>query len=123
MFAAAVNCAYRFTRESKSMTDDQDKWKPARYIDYRDGCHGIMYYGKGGGYNWHAVIEYLVRSRHPEIADAITYDPESSMFVARSENVDALHQVALLVKEAAEDPAVYRDALAKAKADLKDDVD
>lgn len=105
------------------MTDNQAKWKPARYIDYRDGCHGIMYYGKGGGYNWHAVIEYLVRTRHPEIAAAITYDPESSMFVARSENVDALYQVALLVKQAAEDPAVYREALAKSKAELKDDVD
>jgi hypothetical protein len=105
------------------MTIDPELWKPCRYIDYRDGCHGIMFYGKGGGYNWHAAVEYLVRTRRPEIAEAIHYDPESSMFVARSENIEALLQVAQLIREAASDPQLFKEALAKAKDGLRDDVD
>jgi hypothetical protein len=105
-----------------TMPVDPSNWKPCRYIDYRDGCHGIMYYGKGGGYNWHAVVEYLVRSRHPDIADAISYDPESSMFVARSEDVNALSQVALLIKEVASDPRLFKEALSKGKQEFRDDV-
>ncbi len=105
------------------MTADESKWKPCRYIDYRDGCHGIMFYGKGGGYNWHAAVDYLVRTRKPEIAPAISYDPESSMFVARSENIDALYQVAQLIQQAANDPQLFKEALSKAKEGLGDDVD
>lgn len=105
------------------MSVDPLDWKPCRYIDYRDGCHGIMYYGKGGGYNWHAVVEYLVRLRHPDIADAISYDPESSMFVARSEDVNALYQVAQLIKEVASDPRLFKEALSQGKQDFRDDVD
>lgn len=105
------------------MQPDPSNWKPCRYIDYRDGCHGIMYYGKGGGYNWHAAVEYLVRSRHPDIADSISYDPESSMFVARSNDVDALHQVALLIRDLANDPCLFSEALCNGKEEMRDDVD
>lgn len=105
------------------MPDDVTNWQPCRYIDYRDGCHGILYYGKGGGYNWHAVVEYLVRLRHPDIADAISYDPESSMFVARSENVNSLYQVAQLIKEVANDPRLFSEALSKSKEAFRGDVD
>jgi len=108
-----------------------DDWAPCRHIDYGedmgDPRYGVMFddFGAtqdtleskgfmGGGYTWHGIVESMIRSQHANYADDISYDPESSMFCARSSNLDALRCVADCIRKSLADPSVLDDAISNA---------
>jgi hypothetical protein len=72
----------------------------------------------GGGYGWHGVADALVRLRAPKLKKKFDYDPEGSMFVAFGKDKDALTQLARLILTAMADPAVLKEAIAKANPKL-----
>ena len=51
---------------------------------------------------------------YTEYVDAIDYDPEGSMFCARSSDLDALRCVAACIRKAKADPQVLADAIQNA---------
>jgi hypothetical protein len=73
---------------------------------------------QGGGYTWHAIVDALVRTRAPQIAHVVKYDPEGSMFVAYGSDLEALKTVAGLIRSALENEAVLLEALEAADPDL-----
>ncbi|WP_020469576.1 Imm51 family immunity protein [Zavarzinella formosa] len=73
---------------------------------------------EGGGYDWHGVVDALVRMKAKKIRQKLDYDPEGSMFTALSKDQAAIKQVADLIRAAVEDPILLRKALAKADPDL-----
>src|SRR5262249_12980086 len=75
---------------------------------------------EGGGYGWHGVVEALVRMRAPKLKRKVRYDPEASMFVAYSKDREALKQVAALIRDAIAQPALLKEAIAKADPELMD---
>ncbi len=108
-----------------------DDWTPCRHIDYGedmgDPRYGVMFddFGRtqdtleskgfmGGGYTWHGIVEALIRTQHADYVDDIIYDPESSMFCARSSNLDALHCVADCIRNALADSDVLQKAIGNA---------
>ena len=108
-----------------------DDWGPCRHIDYGEAMgdprYGIMFdeFGQtqevleakglmGGGYTWHGIVEAMIRTKHPEFAADISYDPEGSMFCARSSNLVALRCVAASIREALTDPIVLEEAIRNA---------
>lgn len=116
----ALNYQVDFFGREKTMSDEN----PCRMIDYGDGRFGVIFddFGptqdlleekefEGGGYTWHGIVEALVRLYHPDLAKELEFDPESSMFVARSANEQALHQVAELIQRAQNDPEVLQQAI------------
>ncbi|MEZ4861377.1 MAG: Imm51 family immunity protein [Caldilineaceae bacterium] len=113
------------------MTNSEDAWTPCHYIDYGEEMGGPRFgvlfddFGDtqefleaqdfmGGGYTWHGIVEALMRMYHAEYVDAIDYDPEGSMFCARSSNLDALRCVAACIRKAKADPRVLEDAIQNA---------
>ncbi len=110
------------------MTDD---WTPCRHIDYGakrgDPRYGVMFDKfdqtqevleakgfMGDGCTWHGIVEAMIRTKHAEFAAQISYDPESSMFCARSSNLDALRCVVASIREALADPNVLKEAIRNA---------
>lgn len=108
-----------------------DDWIPCRHIDYGedmgDPRYGIMFDDfettqealeeqgfEGGGYTWHGIVEALIRTKHPNFISDISYDPEGSMFCARSSNLGALQCVANCIRNAITDPSVLEYALENA---------
>ena len=75
---------------------------------------------EAGGYAWHGVADALVRLKAPKLKKMFDYDPEASMFVAYGKDRDALRQLAKLILEAMADPAVLKEAIAKANPKLMD---
>ena len=75
---------------------------------------------ESGGYGWHGVVEALVRMQAPHLAAQVSYDPESSMFVALSPNREALVQVGALMREAMTDVDLLQQALNNADPELMD---
>jgi hypothetical protein len=73
-----------------------------------------------GGYAWHGVADSLIRLKAPKLRRKIKYDPEAGMFVAYGTDRDALEQLAKLLREAMNDPAVLKDAIEKANPKLMD---
>jgi immunity protein 51 of polymorphic toxin system len=74
----------------------------------------------GGGYGWHAVVDALIHMNGLKIKRKLNYDPEASMFVVVSKDLEALKQVAHLIRSAMDDPDVLREALRRADPDLLD---
>lgn len=108
-----------------------DDWNPCRHIDYGedmgDPRYGVMYDDfeatqevleskgfAGGGYTWHGIVEAMIRTQHSQFAADITYDPEGSMFCARSSNLDALRCIADCIRNAVVDAAMLEQAIANA---------
>ena len=100
------------------------KWEPCQFIDYEDGRYGLLFedFGPtqeyleerefmGGGYTWHGIVDGLVRTRAPEIAEDLEFDPESSLFVVRSTRREALATVADLIRAAQADEKVLQEGL------------
>lgn len=108
-----------------------DDWSPCRHIDYGeelgDPRYGVMFDDfkgtqealeakglMGGGYTWHGIVEAMIRMKYPEFAEQIGYDPESSMFCARSSNLAALRCVAVCIREAVTDASMLEEAIRNA---------
>lgn len=75
---------------------------------------------ESGGYGWHGVVEALVRMQAPHLASQVSYDPESSMFVALSPSREALVQVAALMRDAMDDVDLLQEALKNVDPELMD---
>lgn len=75
---------------------------------------------EGGGYGWHAVVDAMVRLKEPDIANALKYDPEASMFCAISKDRQALEKVGALIRSAVENPQLLKEAIENADPDLWD---
>lgn len=105
-----------------------DEWSPCRYIDYGedlgDPRYGVMFddFGSteatleaagfmGGGCTWHGIVEAMIRTSHSNLIGDISYDPEGSMFCARSSNLEALKCVAQCIRSAVTDSTVMQTAL------------
>jgi hypothetical protein len=56
----------------------------------------------------------------PHLAGLLDYDPEGSMFVALSEDREALRVVAGLIRASIADPDLLREAIRHADPDLMD---
>ncbi len=57
----------------------------------------------GNGYGWAGVARAAVRAHAPEAAEKLSYDPEAGMFIARSEDLEALQRLATLLSQAFHD--------------------
>ena len=105
-----------------------DYWTPCRHIDYGedlgDPRYGVMFDDfdstqetlvaagfMGGGYTWRGIVESMIRRSHAGFVNDISYDPEGSMFCARSSNLDALKCVAECIRSAVADSSILQSAL------------
>jgi hypothetical protein len=113
-----------------TVTND-DEFAPLQLLETQGGSYSLMltefdeWEGtfeemgqEAGGYAWHGVADALVRLKAPKLKKKIDYDPEASMFVAYGTDRDALAQLARLIHEAMADPAVLKEAIAKANPKL-----
>jgi hypothetical protein len=109
----------------------KDDFAPCQLIKHDDGSYSLLFTDfdttaetfeeldqEGGGYGWHGVVDALVRMKTPGLQEKLEYDPEASMFVALSQDRKALRQVAKLIREARDDPALLREAIANADPEL-----
>jgi hypothetical protein len=65
----------------------------------------------GNGYGWEGVAKSAVRSRAPELADRLSFDPEAGMFVAYGEDADALKTLGGLLRDAFHDRATLKELI------------
>lgn len=115
------------------MTNNQ--WQPCRFVEYDESLgdpryaiifdqfeetrsvledEGFM----AGGYTWHGIIEYMIRIKYPQYYNEISYDPESSMFCARSSNLDALNCIVQCIRSAIAEPDTLRNAIDNADSSI-----
>lgn len=110
-----------------------DDFAPCRLVDHEDGTFSLLFTDfaptaatfeecdrDGGGYDWHGVVDALVRQHAPKLKRKLQYDPEGSMFAVVSKDKDALRRVAELIRMAVADSAVLKDAIERADPDLMD---
>jgi hypothetical protein len=64
------------------------------------------------------VVEALVRMKAPRLTGLMGYDPEGSMFVALSEDREALREVAGLIRATIAEPDLLREAIRHADPGL-----
>ncbi len=111
-----------------------NEFSPSRFMEYEgsfvlsfdafdaNGAGGLFEEAgyEGGGYAWEGVVQTLVKMRAPKLAKKLSYDPEASMFSVNSPDRDAIRQVAALIREAIDNPALLREAIANADPDVMD---
>ena len=68
----------------------------------------------GGGYTWYGIVESMIRMQHSHFASDIAYDPEGSLFCARSSNLDAIRCIADCIRKATTDAQILDQAIANA---------
>lgn len=102
---------------------------PCKLIDYQDGHYGLLltdqYFAQfdvfeangriGNGHDWAGVVRYLVQQEHPDWAEKIAYDPEASMFVARSSDPSLLEAIAQLIQHLLQDREFLQKTVQQAK--------
>jgi hypothetical protein len=111
----------------------KNEFAPCWLVEHDDGIYSLCFTEfdttadtfeemdqEGGGYGWHGVVDALVRMKAPKLQKQLSYDPESSMFVARSADKDVLKKVAELIRNAIADPKLLKQAIKKADPDLMD---
>ena len=105
------------------MMDDkqfQKNIKPFYWVDFGDGCYSVCLYvclvGEktykeeifdtrrdegfcGSGYDWTSLAMLFMKDKMPEFKDRIDFDPEHSMFCARSYDKSALQKFVLAFKK------------------------
>ena len=94
------------------MTIDPADFAPGRLIDYEDGIYGLVYsefpdFGdlferkglQGGGDTWHGMVVHLLEEHAPDVLESLDFDPEANMFCARSDDLNALKAVALILRK------------------------
>lgn len=67
----------------------------------------------GDGEDWSLVIENLLTDQKPELLAKLTFGDETQMFCIRSEDKDALHEIAELVCSFYEDQALLDQYIEK----------
>lgn len=72
---------------------------------------------EGNGYDWGSLAQVFLDERCPELEEEIGFDPEGSMFVAYSENKEALIEFISRFKEACEDKELILDLFSRAELD------
>lgn len=70
----------------------------------------------GGGYDWASVAQVVLDEKTPELLDKISFDPESSMFVAYGET-PAVMAFAKAMKDVYDNEELLRDLLSRAELD------
>lgn len=71
---------------------------------------------EGGGYDWGSVARVVLEEKTPELAGAIGFDPEGSMFVAYGP-VEAVKAFGAALKEVYDNDDMLRDMLSRAELD------
>lgn len=104
------------------MREPDPDFAPCQLVEYRTGSFSLLFLDlgandvfvqlgrEGNGYDWQAVIEYLLCNQLPELTTSIRYDSEASMFVAISNDRNALKLLAGLVQRTIADPTLLREA-------------
>lgn len=111
----------------------KNEFAPCNLVEHEDGTFSLCFEDfdataatfeemdqEGGSYGWHGVVDALVRMKAPKLKRKLRYDPEASMFVALSKDREALKQVAELIRNAIDDPALLKEAIENADPDLMD---
>jgi hypothetical protein len=110
--------------------DDDSDVAPCRLVDHGEGRYSLCLDDyrmpsvalfderglQGGGYTWEAIADSLMRLRRPELVSGVSYDTESSMFVAMGTRPTML-ALAHLLQEALNDEALLRAAVDAADPD------
>jgi len=65
----------------------------------------------GNGYGWAGVARSAIRSRAPELAGRVAFDPEAGMFVAHGRDPEALRTLGTLLREALHDRDVLSELI------------
>lgn len=112
---------------------DPELCSPCKLVTHEDETYSLIFddFGpteplfsdigfEGGGYGWHGVVDSLIRIKAPELSGKVGFDPEAGMFVAHGPDLDALKEVASLIREAVQNPVLLREAIERADPDLMD---
>ena len=115
------------------MAKQKDDYAPCQLVEHEAGQYSLIFTDfdptqatfadhdlEGGGYDWAAVVDALVRMKARKLQKKIEYDPEAGMFAAYSNDQDALKTVAGLIRAAIADPALLSEAIEKADPDMLD---
>ncbi|HSD87602.1 MAG TPA: Imm51 family immunity protein [Kofleriaceae bacterium] len=94
------------------MKPDKAAFEPGILVDHGEGRYSLTYDKfpnfsnvfdpkglQGGGYTWHGLVATLMTETAPDALEAIDFDPEAGMFVAVSEDLDALMEVAKALRQ------------------------
>jgi hypothetical protein len=94
------------------LTIDRADFAPGTLVDHGDGHYSLIYSSfpdfddvftrkglQGGGYTWHGMVVHLLEEQAPEALDALDFDPGASMLCALSDDLNALRQVAKVVRK------------------------
>lgn len=105
-------------------------WSPCKIVDFGDS-YSLLFskfeksdeflVGKGfhgGGYTWHGIVDALIRLHAPETASKLAYDPEGSMFVVRSADLEAMKMVQQWIRKADGNQEVLQQAIDAANPDI-----
>ncbi len=113
------------------MMNDKETYAPLRLFEYEHnpGNYCLMLsdndmlaveaaFAEGGrdagGYAWTDVALQLIRTEAPELEARVGFDPEAGMFVAYGADLDALKQLAVLLRGAFHDAKKLVAAVAAA---------
>jgi hypothetical protein len=66
---------------------------------------------EGNGYGWTGVARSAVRTRLPDIADRVRFDPEAGMFVAFGDDHEALWRLGGVLRDAVRDPSALTELI------------
>src|SRR5690242_14902914 len=66
---------------------------------------------EASGYGWNDLVECVVRVRMPGFADALEFDSESATFAVNSDDLDAIRQLADLLRRAYHVPALLEQLI------------
>jgi Immunity protein 51 len=72
----------------------------------------------GSGNNWCGVVDILVRINAPEFNEKLDYDSEFDLFTVASQDIEALREVARLIRGVIEDNNLLKIAIKKADPNM-----
>ncbi|WP_442604131.1 Imm51 family immunity protein [Paenibacillus sp. KN14-4R] len=72
---------------------------------------------EGNGYDWGSLVAVFLEEKMPHLVDILRFDPEADMFVAYTDNKEALFSFAIAFKEACEDDSLIKDLFSRAELD------
>ena len=115
------------------MTKDlQEKIKPFFWVEHDNSYSVCLTVGEylqevfdtrveegfeGNGYDWASLAQVFLDEKCPELQEKVDFDPEGSMFVAYSENKEALIDFLSKFKEACENREEILDLFSRAELD------
>ncbi len=72
---------------------------------------------EGGGYDWESLAQVFLNEKRPDLLEKIDFDPEASMFVAYSEDKQALRDFIISFKEVCDKREEVLDLFSRAELD------